>query len=71
MAWVPPTPRCGKPVEFRNVNAPRADLAPVCWRRRGHEGATPNSLRHLSYYAYMNELARKPRRRQAGYRRAA
>lgn len=65
--WVPPTPRCLHPVEFRNVNEPRDDLSPVCWRRAGHA----NPGRHLSLYAYLRELERsrgKNRRKYPQYR---
>jgi hypothetical protein len=56
-------------MEFRDTGAPRDDLFPVCWRPAGH---TRN--RHLSRYAYLNELARRrgaSRRKYPEYRRAA
>lgn len=53
MAWVPPTPRCGEPVEFRDLPG-RTDYEPVCWRPAGH----PNPSRHMSKYAYLNQRER-------------
>lgn len=51
-----PGPRCGHPVQRHGW---LSDPDPVCARPDGHErGGTPASLRHLSTYAYRNELRR-------------
>lgn len=76
MAWVPPSPRCGQPVEFRDTGEPRDDLFPVCWRPAPHvarDEAAGRPVRHLSRYAYLNELkrGRRHRREFPYYRRAA
>jgi hypothetical protein len=58
-----PGPRCGHPMERRNFSG-RSDPAPVCARPDRHERrGTKASLRHLSIYAYRNELARRQRNR--------
>jgi hypothetical protein len=57
------TPRCLHPLKFYNLDEPRDDLAPVCWRPAGH----PRPDVHISRYAYLKMLARgRANRRKYG-----
>lgn len=60
-------PRCLHPLRFYNLDDPRDDLAPVCWRPAGH----PRPDIHMSRHAYLKMLARsrKNRRRYGKARR--
>lgn len=48
--------RCGHPVKLYDYPG-RTDFAEVCWRPAGHRAG-----RHLSRWAYMNELRRSRER---------
>lgn len=48
--------RCNRPLRYYD-KPDRTDFFPVCWRPAGHPG------KHLSRFAYLNEL-----KRQAGFR---
>lgn len=59
-----PGARCGHPMERRDMG-PLSDRDPVCARPDDHErGGTRAALRHLSTYAYRNELRRRAANRR-------